>query len=305
MNSNNMKQYQDLKKQTYVDDMEVGGGGVGNKTIVLDKFFHDVENVKDDMLVVQKLYEKVQELHEENKMVQNTQQLNLLRSKMDSDFTCLLKSTKIIKGKLEALDKSIVEHQKIPGCGPHSTIYQTRISVFTGLGKKLKIMMYDFKELGDKVHDEHKEAIGRRYFSITGEKANDDLILNLLFTEYNKDFLQQAIQDQGRRQIMDTIFEIQERHDAFIEFKKNLNDLHQFFLDMVVLVEAQGQQPDDIENQVAHASSFIRLGTDQIVGATKLRRRWRKCACMTVILVLIAIVILVMYFIILPTYAGN
>ncbi|KAI3717298.1 hypothetical protein L1987_68835 [Smallanthus sonchifolius] len=57
MFSHSFKQYQDLKRQEHVDDMEVGGG-VGNKTIILDKFFYDVENVKDDMLVVQNLYKK-------------------------------------------------------------------------------------------------------------------------------------------------------------------------------------------------------------------------------------------------------
>ncbi|KAI3824699.1 hypothetical protein L1987_06168 [Smallanthus sonchifolius] len=280
--SHSFRQYQDLKRQAHVDDMEVGGG-VGNKTIVLDKFFHDVENVKE------KLYKKVQESNEESKMVQNARKMKLLRSKMGLEFTNLLTTVKIMKGKLETLDKSIVEHRKIPGYGLGSSVDQTHNSVVTSLSKKLKVMMGDFQELRAQINDEYRETIGRSYFTIIGEKANDELIHNLISTGSSEDFMQKAIQDQGREQIMDTISEIQERHDAFIEIEKNLNELHHIFLDMVVLVEAHGEQLNDVESQVAHISSFIRLGTDQIVEAKKLRKRWRKCACIILVLILIVI----------------
>ncbi|XWS54228.1 hypothetical protein CRYUN_Cryun10bG0072300 [Craigia yunnanensis] len=41
-------------------------------------------------------------------------------------------------------------------------------------------------------------------------------------------------------------------------------ELHQLFLDMAVLVEAQGQQLNDIESHVAHDSSFVMRGTEQL-----------------------------------------
>ena len=51
-------------------------------------------------------------------------------------------------------------------------------------------------------------------------------------------------------QVMDTLAEIQERHEAVKELEKSLLDLHQIFLDMAVLVEAQGEMLDNIEAQV-------------------------------------------------------
>ncbi|KAM0059075.1 putative target SNARE coiled-coil domain, syntaxin domain, syntaxin/epimorphin [Helianthus debilis subsp. tardiflorus] len=299
--SNSFKQYQDLKRQAYVDDMEAGGG-VGKETINLDKFFHDVENVNDDMMVVDKLYKKLKESHEESKMVQNANKMKLLRSKMDSDFTHLLKTMKVIKGKLEALEKSNVEHRKIPGCGPGSSADRTRTSVVSGLGKKLKTMMDDFQELRTHINDEYKETIGRRYFTITGEKANDELIESLISSGNGEDLLQKAIQDQGRGQIMDTVSEIQERHDAIIEIEKNLIELHQIFLDMAVLVEAQGQQLNDIESHVAHASSFVRLGAEQIVEAKELQKSSRKCTCIALILILAIVICIMFFFLLLPKF---
>ena len=43
--------------------------------------------------------------------------------------------------------------------------------------------------------------------------------------------------------------EIQERHAAVRELERSLLDLHQVFLDMAVLVEAQGEMLDNIESQ--------------------------------------------------------
>lgn len=49
--------------------------------------------------------------------------------------------------------------------------------------------------------------------------------------------------------MLDTLVEIQERHAAVRELEKSLLDLHQIFLDMAVLVEAQGDMLDNIESQ--------------------------------------------------------
>lgn len=58
-------------------------------------------------------------------------------------------------------------------------------------------------------------------------------------------------------QVLDTLAEIQERHEAVRELEKSLLDLHQIFLDMAVLVEAQGEQLDNIEAQVGAAQPFF------------------------------------------------
>lgn len=288
--SHSFKKYQDAKRQV-IDDLEAGGQTM-QEADDLDGFFQDVENVKADMKDVERLYRKLQESNEESKTVHNAQTMKDLRSRMDVDVGQVLKRVKIIKGKLEALEKSNAAHRKIPGCGPGSSTDRTRTSVVSGLGKKLKTMMDDFQSLRAKMNDEYKETVGRRYFTITGEKANDDLIENLISSGESESFLQKAIQDQGRGQILDTISEIQERHDAVKEIEKNLIELHQIFLDMAALVEAQGQQLNNIESHVAHASSFVRRGTEQLVEAREIQKSSRKWWCYAVLLVIIIIIFL-------------
>ena len=54
--------------------------------------------------------------------------------------------------------------------------------------------------------------------------------------------------------MQDTLAEIEERGEAVRELEKSLLDLHQIFLDMAVLVEAQGEMLDNIEAQVRPAA---------------------------------------------------
>uniref|UniRef100_A0A5B7BPA5 t-SNARE coiled-coil homology domain-containing protein n=1 Tax=Davidia involucrata TaxID=16924 RepID=A0A5B7BPA5_DAVIN len=293
--NSSFKKYQDLKRQIQMDDIEAAAAAGGNNEILdLDKFFEDVEKVKDDMKGVETLYKRLQESNEESKTVHNAKTMKQLRSRMDSDVAQVLKRVKVIKGKLEALDRSNAAHRSIPGSGPGSSADRTRTSVVSGLGKKLKTMMDDFQALRAKMTAEYKETVERRYFTITGEKANEELIENLISSGESETFLQKAIQEQGRGQIMDTISEIQERHDAVKEIEKNLIELHQVFLDMAALVEAQGQQLNDIESHVAHASSFVRRGTGQLQEAREYQKSSRKWTCIAVGLA-ICLLILILY----------
>jgi t-SNARE complex subunit (syntaxin) len=59
--------------------------------------------------------------------------------------------------------------------------------------------------------------------------------------------------------VLDTVQEIQERHSAVKDLERQLLGLHQIFLDMAVLVEAQGEMLDNIETQArTHAVCTLR-----------------------------------------------
>ncbi|XWS54227.1 hypothetical protein CRYUN_Cryun10bG0072200 [Craigia yunnanensis] len=96
------------------------------------------------MKVVEQLYKRSRESNEETKTAHNAKAVKDLRARMNSDVEHVLKRVKVIKRKLEALERSNASHQKLPGCDPGSSADRTRTSVVSGLGNKLKDMMEDF-----------------------------------------------------------------------------------------------------------------------------------------------------------------
>ncbi|CAA3033145.1 syntaxin-132-like isoform X1, partial [Olea europaea subsp. europaea] len=102
-----------------------------------------------------------------------------------------------------------------------------------------------------------------------------------------------AIQETGRGEVLSTLEEIQERHDAVKEIEQKLLDLHQIYLDMTVLVEAQGEILDNIESQVSNAVDHVQSGTTALQNAKKLQKKTRKWTCIAIIILLIIIAVTV------------
>lgn len=66
--------------------------------------------------------------------------------------------------------------------------------------------------------------------------------------------------------------EDKERNEVMKDIETSLNKLHQVFLDMAVLIEKQGDQIDDIEQNVAKAGEFISGGTNSIYYANQMKK---------------------------------
>lgn len=92
--------------------------------------------------------------------------------------------------------------------------------------------------------------------------------------------------------MLDTVQEIQERHSAVKDLERQLLGLHQIFLDMAVLVEAQGELLDNIETQVAKANEYVNQGNKALTSAKALQKSTRKWMC-CVLFICVAIVLVV------------
>ncbi|KAK9715954.1 hypothetical protein RND81_06G201300 [Saponaria officinalis] len=174
-------------------DIELGESVTGAN---LDKFFHDVETVKQDLADLDDFHRKLRSAHEETKTAHTAGSVKELRSRMDRDVGLALKKAKQIKVRLEGLDRSNAANRKEAGCGPGSSADRTRTAVVSGLRAKMKEKMEEFQELRERVNGEYKETVKRRYFTVTGENADDDTVDVLISTGQSETFLQKAIQQQ-------------------------------------------------------------------------------------------------------------
>ncbi|XP_039011691.1 syntaxin-112-like [Hibiscus syriacus] len=283
--------YVELKKQTQRDleselDVEKGIGKGKLNPIVeinLSQFFQEVASIKITMEGITNLVFDLQTLNEETKSSHSAKVLLGLRDRMEADTVSILQKAKLVKEKLESLDRSNANNRRLSDAYREGTyVDRTRVSVTNGLRANLKRMMNDFNALREKILSDHKEDLKRRYYDATGE-----------------DMVEKTVSCSGEHvRSLAEIFEMdsrnKERHEAVMDIRRSLERLHLVFLDMAVLVEAQGEKMDDIEENLANAADFISGGTNQLYYANQTKKKKTAClywVCGVVLIILLVCII--------------
>ncbi|KAB1223386.1 hypothetical protein CJ030_MR2G025687 [Morella rubra] len=296
-------------------DIELGAHlPMNSGELGLENFFKQVTEVEKQYGKLDGLLKKLQDAHIESKAVTKVPAMKAIK---------LDKVSRYMKSKIEELDKENLANRQKPGCGKGTALDRTRTATTSSLKKKLKDKMAEFQILRETIHQEYREIVERRVFTVTGTRADEEVkfvpylkfpsksiicqtIERLIETGDSEQIFQKAIQEQGRGQIMATVAEIHERHDAVREVERKLLDLqqmrgsgkeglklNQIFMDMAVLVDAQGDLLDNIESQVSSAVDHVQQGNTALQRAKTLQKNSRKWMCIAIIILLIIVAIIV------------
>lgn len=273
-------------------DIELGTQ-MNSGELGLENFFKKVQDIDKEYEKLEKLLKKLQGAHEESKSVTKAPAMKAIKKRMEKDVDEVGKISRFIKSKIEELDRENLTNRQKPGCGKGTGVDRSRTATTLGLKKKFKDKMGEFQVLRENIHQEYREVVERRVYTVTGKRADEETIDQLIETGDSEQIFQKAIQEQGRGQIMDTLAEIQERHDAVRDLERKLLELQQIFLDMAVLVDAQGDMLDNIESQVSSAVDHVQSGNTALQKAKKLQKNSRKWMCIAIIILLIIVAIIV------------
>ncbi|XP_072975576.1 syntaxin-111 [Typha angustifolia] len=293
--------YVDLKKAALKDlesggedpaDIEMSAASAGADEN-LRRFFEEAGLVKEEMSAIRDVLVRLQAANEESKSVHRPDALRRLRDRINSDIVAVLKKARAIRARLEAMDQSNAVNRRLSGCREGTPVDRTRTSVTNGLRKKLKELMMDFQELRQRSMSEYKETVERRYFTVTGEVPDEEVIEKMISEGKSEELLKKAIMEHGKGEVLEAVSEIQDRHEAAREIERSLLELHQVFLDMAVMVEAQGEKMDDIEHHVSSASHYVKDGTKELKTAKVYQRSSRKWLCIGIVLLLLLILIVI------------
>ncbi|KAL0744479.1 hypothetical protein Bca4012_085992 [Brassica carinata] len=232
--------------------------------VTLEISASQVQEIEKQYEKLEKHLKKLQGAPEETKAVTKAPAMKSIKQRMERDVDEVGRISRFIKGKIEELDRENLENRSKPGCGKGTGVDRTRTSTTIAVKKKFKDKISEFQTVD-----------------------------RLIETGDSEQIFQKAIMEQGRGQIMDTLAEIQERHDAVRDMEKKLLDLQQVFLDMAVLVDAQGEMLDNIENIVSSAVDHVQSGNNQLTKALKKQKSSRKWMCIAILILLIIIILTV------------
>ncbi|ONK79539.1 uncharacterized protein A4U43_C01F7410 [Asparagus officinalis] len=254
----------------------------------MDGFFKQVAEVEKEIEKVNKQLDKLQAAKEETKQATMSSAMKAIKQRMEQDIEEVSKIALKIKASLEALDRDNIANRKKPGCEKGTGVDRSRALMTAALRKRLKERMSEFQILRQNIQDEYREVVERRVFTVTGTHPDEETIDHLIETGNSEKIFANAI---GRGQIVDTVAEIQERRSTVLELEKKLLELQQMFMDMAVVVDAQGEMLDDIETQVTSSVDHVQTAAVQLQQAKKIQKNTRKWTCCAIILLLVILII--------------
>uniref|UniRef100_A0A5B7AVN8 t-SNARE coiled-coil homology domain-containing protein n=1 Tax=Davidia involucrata TaxID=16924 RepID=A0A5B7AVN8_DAVIN len=265
-----------------------------NSDLGMEAFNKQIQEVEKQVDKLSGLLKKLMDANEESKSVTKAAAMKAIKKRMEKDVDEVGKIARNAKAKLESINKDNLANRQKPGCEKGTGVDRSRMNMTNALTKKFRDLMTEFQTLRQRIQDEYREVVERRVITVTGTRPDEETIDHLIETGNSEQIFQKAIQEMGRGQVLNTLEEIQERHDAVKEIEKKLLDLHQIYLDMAVLVEAQGDILDNIESQVSNAVDHVQSGTTALQNAKKLQRNTRKWTCIAIIILLIIVAVIVL-----------
>ncbi|XP_057764636.1 syntaxin-125-like [Salvia miltiorrhiza] len=200
----------------------------------LEMFSVEVDNVKQDLMTLERLYDSLQESNEDIKNAEDSTMMREIRGRLNTDLDHLFKLAKQINKKYEGLIRANAAQRG-------SADDQVRASMISDVADALQFLMRRFQSLRTQMETDHRQIIEAKFYAITREKATAEAIDNLIASEAAGSPIHHAIQELGRDPVAEAVAEIQERRDAMREIRRNLMALHQVLLGIAAPAAAEGQ----------------------------------------------------------------
>jgi t-SNARE complex subunit (syntaxin) len=172
-----------------------------------------------------------------------------------------------------------------------------RLSQHANVTQKFIEIVQEYQDMQTKYKNKFKDRMERQY-KIVKPNATTDEIEKAIESgaEGGQLFAQQILMGPQHAEAKKALYDIQERHQDIIKLEKSILELHQLFLDMAVLVDAQGDMINQIENYVQSAADHTNKGVEEMKKAVKLQKASRRklfcILCMIIgIIIIISIVV--------------
>ena len=134
----------------------------------------------------------------------------------------------------------------------------------------------------------YRERVERQYRIINPTASKEEV--QVVVDNPQADLFSQQI--AGHTAARNALADIQDRHRDILRLETSINELHQLFLDVSVLVEAQGEMLNQIEHAVGATVVNTGGAVEELRRANEYKKRKREFMCWVASVIAIVVVIL-------------
>ncbi|XP_027700011.1 syntaxin-2 isoform X2 [Vombatus ursinus] len=262
----------------------------GETTVVVEKdhfmddFFHQVEEIRNNISKIAQIVEEVKKNHSIILSAPNPD--GRTKEELEELNKEIKKIANKIRAKLKAIEQSFDQDENANRTSVDLRIRKTQHSV---LSRKFVEVMTEYNETQTLFRERSKGRI-QRQLEITGKTTTDEELEEMLESGNPSIFTSDIISDsQITRQALN---EIESRHKDIMKLESSIRELHEMFMDMAMFVETQGEMINNIEKNVMNASDYVEHAKEETKKAVKYQSKARRKMMFVIICVIVLLVIL-------------
>lgn len=258
---------------------------------VSDSFYYVVWYHQATFTQVRRNIKVLTEKHNQAIAATSEQESKELSRDIDRITDETTKTISDISGRLKNMDK---ENKKFVKANGPTAETRIRNNMQGTLTQKFKELVQEFQEAQQSYKDKYRERIERQIKIVKPNYSQKD-VDSAMTGDAQQIFADQILASTSHAIAINALADVQERHQDIIKLEKSINQLHQLFVDLSVLVESQGEMLDHIEESVKNSENYTRKGAEALTTAVTRQKRSRKKlfilgGCVLVILLIVIVV---------------
>jgi len=274
-------------------DEEMGGvslpsTGEEEKKQFMNDFFEDVNEIKQGMSNIRKNMKDIEECYSQSLVATNTSDQQHASEELERLIDTTNFEASKVRNKLKDMDG---ETKKADKSEVGTAEWRVRTNMHGSLTRKFLDLMAEYQELQTKYKNKEKERVERQ-IKIVKPDATEEEIEQVVESGTAGQIFAEQILDKRHSQAKDALAYVENRHRDILKLEQSIQELHRLFLDMAILVEAQGELVDQIEYNVSQSVAYTKEGLNQLRGANKYARKSRKKMCIIIVILIIVVVVI-------------
>jgi len=235
----------------------------------MSDFYGEIPSIKETMALIATNIKTLEESYQ--------QTLVLAKDARSSDeLEALIDATNLgaveVRGKLKELD---LQTKRMSVAQQGTAAYRIRKNMQVALTRKFLDLMAEYQEVQTNYRNKYKEKLARQY-KIVKPEASSSEIEQVVESGNPQIFATQILDMQQHGYAKEALGYMEDRHRDVVRLEQSIQELHQLFLDVSLMVETQGEMVDQIEYNVGQTVAYTKEGVAQLQKAEKHKKRSRK-----------------------------
>jgi len=256
-----------------------------DSSVFMEEFFNQVDDIRTNVENIQRCVNEVKQLHSKILAAPTTD--DKVKDDLEKRMAEIKRTAQIVRGKLKDMSTLIENSGDSDGSGAVARIKKSQYCF-------LSYLLNDIMGTFNAVQIEHRENLVKRIarqLEITGQKT-DEAEIERMIESGNPQIFTEGILTETRI-AKQTLADIEARHKDILKLEESIKELHDMFMDMAMLVEAQGEMIDRIEFNVQKSVDFITAAKQDTKKAVKYQAAARRKKIIIIIIIIIVIIIVV------------